>query len=179
MFKNKLFWKIFTSFISLLSLGLALIGYFVSKVIKGHYSNQLTGSPESDIKTIILYILLTFAITLVIGFVLLRINTSPLLNITRIAQNFARGNFARKAEIASSDEMGDLANAINTMGIELQSRMQTILDDKNKLDAIMLTWVMPLLPQTWRNELSSSTMQQKPCLAYQRLFWIKTICGKR
>lgn len=131
MFKNKLFWKIFTSFISLLSLGLALIGYFVSKVIKGHYSNQLTGSPESDIKTIILYILLTFAITLVIGFVLLRINTSPLLNITRIAQNFCTRQFLHeKAEIASSDEMGDLANAINTMGIELQSRMQTILDDK-------------------------------------------------
>jgi len=137
MFKNKLFWKIFTSYVALLCLCLALTGYFVSKVIKGYYLNPLTRNLESDIKTIILYILLTFAITLVIGFILMRINTSPLLNITRIAQNFARGNFARKAEIASSDEMGDLADAINTMGTELQSRMQTILDDKNRLDAIM------------------------------------------
>ncbi|MFN3530967.1 MAG: two-component system histidine kinase PnpS [Candidatus Brocadia sp.] len=137
MFKNKLFWKIFTSFVTLLCLSLALTGYFVSKIIKDYHSKPLTGNLESDIKTIILYILLTFAITLVIGFVLMRINTSPLLNITQIAQNFARGNFARKAEIASSDEMGDLANAINAMGAELQSRMQIILDDKNKLDAIM------------------------------------------
>ena len=72
-----------------------------------------------------------------IGFVIIKINTSPLLNITQIAQSFARGNFARKVEIDSSGEIGDLANAINTMGTELQSRMQTILDDKNKLDAIM------------------------------------------
>src|SRR3972149_6008345 len=68
---------------------------------------------------------------------IIKINTSPLLNITQIAQSFARGNFARKAETDSSGEIGDLANAINTMGTELQSRMQTILDDKNKLDAIM------------------------------------------
>ncbi|NUO08236.1 MAG: PAS domain S-box protein [Candidatus Brocadia sp.] len=137
MFKNKLFWKIFTGYVALLSLSLALTGYFVSKVIKGYYSNSLTNNLESDIKTTILYILLTFAIALVIGFILMRINTSPLLNITQIAQNFARGNFARKAEIVSSGEMGVLANAINAMGTELQSSMQTILDDKNRLDAIM------------------------------------------
>lgn len=96
-----------------------------------------TASLTAATRTVILYMLLAFAITLTMGFVIIRINTSPLLNITQIAQNFARGNFARKVEIDSSDEIGDLANAINTMGIELQSQMQTILDDKNKLDAIM------------------------------------------
>jgi len=114
-----------------------MVGYFMSKVVKGYYLNIITKNLESDVKTIILYLLLTFAIALAVGFILIRINTSSLLKITQIAQNFARGNFARKADIASSDEMGDLANAINTMGVELQSRMQTILDDKNKLDAIM------------------------------------------
>ncbi len=137
MFKNRLFWKIFANYVCLLCLSLALTGYFVSRTIRGYYLNSLTGTPESETKTIVLYILLTLVIALIFGFILLRVNTSPLLNITQIAQNFARGNFARKAEIASSDEMGDLANAINTMGTELQSRMQTILDDKNKLDAIM------------------------------------------
>lgn len=137
MIKNKLFWKIFTSYIALLCLCLSLTGYFVSKVINGYYRNPLTRTLESDMKTIILYILLTFAITLVVGFIIMKINTSPLSTITQIAQNFARGNFARKAEIASSDDMGDLANAINIMGTELQSKMQTILDDKNRLDAIM------------------------------------------
>lgn len=137
MFKNKLFWKIFTSYIGLLCLCLALTGYFVSRVLRGYYLNPLTRTLESDMKTIIGYMLLTFAITLIISFILIRINTSSFVNITQIAKNFARGNFARKAEIASSDEMGDLANAINVMGVELQSRMQTIMDDKNKLDAIM------------------------------------------
>lgn len=137
MFKNKLFWKIFTSYIVLLCLCLALTGYFVNRVLREYYLNPLTRTLESDMKTIVGYMLLTFAITLIISFILIRINTSSLVNITQIAKNFARGNFARKAEIASSDEMGDLAQAINVMGVELQSRMQTILDDKNKLDAIM------------------------------------------
>ncbi|TVM04429.1 MAG: PAS domain-containing sensor histidine kinase [Candidatus Brocadia sp. WS118] len=137
MFKNKLFWKIFISYIGLLCLCLALTGYFVSRVLRAYYLNPLTRTLESDMKIIIGYMLLTFAITLIIGFILIRINTSSFINITQIAKNFARGNFARKAEIASSDEMGDLAHAINVMGVELQSRMQTILDDKNKLDAIM------------------------------------------
>src|SRR4030067_3122253 len=140
MFKNKLFWKFFISYVVLLSGFLSLAGYFVSKVIKGYQMNLLTKHIEYNalpINHLILYILITFAITLAIGFVIIKINTSPLLNITQIAQSFARGNFARKAETDSSGEIGDLANAINTMGSELQSRMQTILDDKNKLNAIM------------------------------------------
>lgn len=137
MIKNRLFWKIFTSFATLLSMSLAFTGYFASKALKGHYPDSSIGHLGSDVTTIILYILLTFAVTLAIGFVLMRIHTSPLSTIALIAQNFARGNFTRRAEGPSSDETGDLAKAINTMGIELQARTQTILDDKNKLDAIM------------------------------------------
>ncbi|MGQ3684865.1 MAG: two-component system histidine kinase PnpS [Candidatus Loosdrechtia sp.] len=105
---------------------------------------MVSGSLETDhagllttVKTTILYMLPAFAVTGIIGFIIIRINTSPLVTISQIAQNFARGNFAKKVEIISSDEMGDLANAINAMGIELQSQMQIILDDKNKLDAIL------------------------------------------
>lgn len=137
MIKNKLFWKIFISFATLLSLSLAFTGYFVNKALQEHYPDSFSGLFGSDMKAIILYIFLTFAATLATGFVLMRIHTSPLSTITHIAQNFARGNFTRKAESTASDEMGDLAKAINTMGTELQARTQTILDDKNKLDAIM------------------------------------------
>lgn len=142
MFKNKLFWKIFISYVVLLCGFLSLAGYFVSKVIKGYHENLSAGHIAYNalpVNHLILYILITFAITLAIGFVIIKINTSPLMNITQIAKSFASGNFARKAEIDSSGEIGDLAHAINAMGSELQSRMQTILDDKNKLDAIMVS----------------------------------------
>lgn len=88
-------------------------------------------------KIVIIYIILTFIATVALGFVIFKINTSPLLSITQIARNFAQGNFTSKAEIVSSGEMGDLANSINAMGVELQIKMQTIIDDKNKMDAIM------------------------------------------
>ncbi|OQZ01338.1 MAG: hypothetical protein B6D35_03395 [Candidatus Brocadia sp. UTAMX2] len=137
MLKNSLFWKIFISYAGLLCFCLALTGYFISKIIQGYYLDPLTRTMESDMKTVIGYLLLALAITLAIGFVLIRASTFSLVKITQIAKNFARGNFARKAEISSSGEMGALANAINVMGVELQSRMQVILDDKNKLNAIM------------------------------------------
>ncbi len=137
MFKKSLFWKVFTSYAGLLCFCLLLTAYFINRVIKGHYLHPFARTMESDMKSIAGYMLLTFTIMMVIGFILIRVNTFSIVNITQIAKNFARGNFARKVEIASSDEMGDLANAINVMGVELQSRMQMILDDKNKLDAIM------------------------------------------
>lgn len=136
MFKNNLFWKIFTSYVVLLIGCLALTGYFMSRFLKGYHANFLTKNMASD-KIIILYIILTFVATVGIGFVIFRISTSPLLSITQIARNFAQGNFTSKVEIITSGEMGDLANAINAMGVELRTRMQTIFDDENKMDAIM------------------------------------------
>ena len=140
MFKNRLFWKIFISYAALLSLCLIVTGFLVGKTIKRYHMSILTDNPKFDPTVtghLILYIFLTFIVTLVIGFIIIRINTSPLLNITQIAKNFARGNFARKVKITSSGEISDLADAINEMGVELQTRKQTILDDKVKLDAIM------------------------------------------
>src|SRR3990167_5419120 len=89
MFKNKLFWKIFISYVVLLCGFLSLAGYFVSKVIKGYQMNLLTKHIEYDalpINHLILYILITFAITLAIGFVIIKINTSPLLNNQNCAE---------------------------------------------------------------------------------------------
>ncbi len=140
MFKNKLFWKIFISYATLLSLCLIMTGLLVGKIIKRYHISILTNNPKVDPTItghLILYIFLTFIVTLVIGFIIIRINTSPLLNITQIAKNFARGNFVRRVKITSSGEISDLADAINEMGVELQTRKQTILDDKVKLDAIM------------------------------------------
>lgn len=137
MLKNKPFWKIFIPFTSLLCLSLTVTGYFACTIIKGYHASPLAGNPASDIKSIVVFILFAFVITAIVGFVIIRINTAPLLGITQIAKNFARGNFTKKVEIASSGGMRDLADAINTMGMELQARTQIILDDKNKLDAIM------------------------------------------
>jgi PAS domain S-box-containing protein len=117
-----------------------MTGFLVGKTIKRYHLSILTDNLKFDptvTSHLILYIFLTFMVTLVIGFIIIRINTSPLLNITQLAKNFARGNFARKVKITSSGEISDLADAINEMGVELQTRKQTILDDKVKLDAIM------------------------------------------
>ncbi len=137
MLKNKSFWKLFIPFTSLLCLSFAITGYFASTIIERYHTAPLAGNQASDVKSLVVYILFAFVVTGIIGFVIIKINTSPLLIITQTAKNFARGNFTGKVEVACSGEMRDLADAINTMGAELQARTQIILDDKNKLDAIM------------------------------------------
>lgn len=284
MFKNKLFWKIFVSYICLFCLCLAFTGYFAARVVKKHYLDLLTNNVESHtllisqlvktslskndteeamyickilskhssmgiviadragnimsqsgitgplrsylkenstntlrgdtqkkiyhdnrsgliysirpvkvaedkefligvsnsletygggltaaIKTISLSMLLAFAFTLLVSFVVIKVNTSPLTKITRIAQHIARGDFGRKVEIASSGEIGELAHAINAIGVELQSQMQTILDDKNKLDAIMAHM---------NNAVISTDMQERIVIINQAakvLFGISTV----
>jgi len=88
--------------------------------------------------TVFLYITLAFVISLGIGYLLLRRSVNPLSNIVRIAKNYINGNFSRKAEVsASDDELKELANAINTLGNNLQVQRQIITDDENKLKAII------------------------------------------
>ena len=109
-----------------------------------------------------------FVITGIIGFIVIRINTSPLLSITQTAKNFARGNFTGKVEVACSGEMRDLADAINTMGEELQARTQIILDDKNKLDAIMANMREAVVTTDYQERIILINNSAKPCSASLR-----------
>jgi PAS domain S-box-containing protein len=131
MYQNNHLWLTYTT-APIIMHGETGTSVIISTPFKPYATDMITAN-----KSIIIYILCAFFAALLIGFVPFRVMTSPLLNITQIAQNFARGNFTLKAAVVSSDAIGDLAKAINLMGTELQSNMQTILDDKIKLDAIM------------------------------------------
>jgi signal transduction histidine kinase len=45
--------------------------------------------------------------------------TSPLREMSRVAQNYAKGNFEQKVEVKEDDEIGQLAAALNNMAAEL------------------------------------------------------------
>jgi len=74
---------------------------------------------------------------LILGFVLARNVTRPLTSMTGVAEALARGDYTRRAEAGTRDEVGVLARAFNTMADVLRERMETITEDRNKVLAIL------------------------------------------
>ncbi len=60
------------------------------------------------------------AIAVAIGLLIARGVTTPLGELARAARDLARGDVARRVEVASSDEVGDLGRAFNDMARDLE-----------------------------------------------------------
>jgi two-component system phosphate regulon sensor histidine kinase PhoR len=53
------------------------------------------------------------------------------------AQKIVQGDFRPKIKIKSEDEIGQLAESLNTMSEQLEKRIEAIIEDKNKMEAIL------------------------------------------
>lgn len=65
----------------------------------------------------------TMVLVTLIGLWLGNIFTKPILNLSSVAQKFAEGDLNARAEIKTTDEIGDLAGVFNTMTSELQETL--------------------------------------------------------
>ncbi|OQX86459.1 MAG: phosphate regulon sensor histidine kinase PhoR [Candidatus Omnitrophica bacterium 4484_70.2] len=74
---------------------------------------------------------------LVLGFMEAGMITKPLEKIRGLINDVAKGNFSRQIDIPSNDEIGQLAQSFNQMVGKLKRRIETILEDKNQLDAVL------------------------------------------
>ena len=81
------------------------------------------------------YFLLIFIGALLISLLFsLRISSAisrPLKNLTLVSQEIAKGNYKKKIEVDSTDELGNLAVAFNEMSSQLETTI-TDLDNKNR-----------------------------------------------
>ncbi len=88
-------------------------------------------------KMIILGISIITLIALFFGFILARHFIRPLLEMTRMAEAMAGGDFSRRLKIRRKDEIGRLAQAFNQMAEKSLDRIETINTDRGKLNAIL------------------------------------------
>ena len=88
----------------------------------------ITGQPVSTISTltqsqtqdtVITSIIIT-ALAALIALIVSNLFTSPLLQLTRVAENISAGDFTQRANIRSKDEIGVLAAAFNNMSSQIQ-----------------------------------------------------------
>ncbi len=80
---------------------------------------------------------LSSIVALFLGFLIARRVTGPLREMTAAAMAVAGGDYEHEFRVRSSDEIGALGGAFNTMIGQLRSRMETIVLDRNKLLAIL------------------------------------------
>ncbi len=61
----------------------------------------------------------------------------PLRGLTRLAERLARGDLDGRIHLSSQDEVGRLAEAFNRMAAEIQTQMEALADQRNKLTAVL------------------------------------------
>ena len=88
-------------------------------------------------KAIIFGIGIVALLTLFFGFFIAQHFIKPLVNMTRMAEAMAAGDFSRRLTLKRKDEIGRLAKTFNHMAEKSQQRIATINLDRNKLNAIL------------------------------------------
>ncbi len=84
---------------------------------------------------------LAVVLALLIGFVLARSYTKPLVGMTAAARAVAAGDYDRPVRVDRKDEIGALAGALNAMTAQLKSQIDTITADRNVTFAILASMV--------------------------------------
>jgi len=65
----------------------------------------------------------------------------PIQELKAGALHFAQGNLSHKLRVVESEEMSDLADAMNRMAMQLDERIKTESSQRNKLEAILSSMV--------------------------------------
>jgi two-component system phosphate regulon sensor histidine kinase PhoR len=76
-------------------------------------------------------------LALLIGFYVARRVTRPISRMTDVARAIAGGVYDQRIDTRRIDEIGLLADALNTMTVQLRDQFQTITNDRNKMAAIL------------------------------------------
>jgi two-component system, OmpR family, sensor histidine kinase VicK len=91
-----------------------------------------------EVKTILLTgVGLALAVSFLLGIVLTRTITTPIKEVTDQAYLMARGDFTRKIEVQTADEIGLLGETFNYLAEQLSLTINEISSEKSKVEAII------------------------------------------
>jgi two-component system, OmpR family, phosphate regulon sensor histidine kinase PhoR len=72
-----------------------------------------------------------------VSFLFARSVAAPLVGVAVVADALERGDYRRRVQVQSRDEIGRLASAFNRTGAQIAEQLETITNDRNKLTAIL------------------------------------------
>ncbi|VYT76860.1 HAMP domain-containing protein [Clostridium tertium] len=85
----------------------------------------------------LIVILLVLFLSIGLSLKLIRAVIYPLKELKSVTNKIANGDYSRRVNIYTNDEIGSLANTFNNMADQLQSKISDSLDKQNKLEAIL------------------------------------------
>lgn len=88
-------------------------------------------------KYYLIIILLVLFLSIGLSLKLIRAIIYPLKELKSVTNKIANGDYSRRVNIFTNDEIGSLANTFNNMADQLQSKISDSLDKQNKLEAIL------------------------------------------
>ncbi|MFH1762209.1 MAG: HAMP domain-containing sensor histidine kinase [bacterium] len=91
----------------------------------------------NKIKTVFIKLnLIGLAIILIVGLVMTRSITTPILKISKAASDIGNGKLETRVKINSSDELGNLAQNFNNMAVSLQKGQNLLKERVNALSVL-------------------------------------------
>ncbi|EOD9130763.1 cell wall metabolism sensor histidine kinase WalK [Listeria monocytogenes] len=81
--------------------------------------------------------LIAMIITAVLGILLSRTITKPIIEMKRQAYAMARGNYSRKVKVYGVDEIGELADSFNTLTKRVQEAQAMTERERRKLSSVL------------------------------------------
>ncbi len=125
---KRLLWKTFLGYVALVAIYVLVVGLFVHTNLRKELGLGLSFALGS---------LLATAIVLPVGWLINRRFFRPIDEITQVATEFSRGDFSKRIEIFSQDELGQLSTGLNQMAQEMEQAMANTNKDKNRLEALL------------------------------------------
>lgn len=81
--------------------------------------------------------IISVVFAIIIGFLLSKTITKPIVDIMHKAENITSGDFGQVLEVKSDDEIGKLTKTFNYMSSQLKSMLSEISSEKNKFERIL------------------------------------------
>ncbi len=92
----------------------------------------------NEVKTILLSgVALALAISFLLGIILTRTITLPIMEVTDQAHEMAGGDYSRKIAVQTSDEIGELGETFNYLAERLSHTIDEMSSEKSKVEAII------------------------------------------
>jgi two-component system, OmpR family, phosphate regulon sensor histidine kinase PhoR len=82
---------------------------------------------------------IAFMAALLAALIVFNVISKPIRDLAKKAQEIANGNFSNKLSINKKDEVGELAIALNSMGENIRERINEILNNNSKFEAVLLS----------------------------------------
>ena len=102
-------------------------------------NRETAQSMNGEMFTLILEALaLGLIISILLSFLLAKTMVTPLQRLTDGLQEVAAGDFSKKLEVTSRDEIGQLTESFNSMAQQLHDTVAAVENERNKLDTLFL-----------------------------------------